>query len=91
MNRGHTHTVDRYSLHRNHRARGSHYRKNKVFSHCIYYKQSFLTLDEIQRRHNSPYKYILLTISVFSHYAYAIQLHSKRGNEVAKALESIFE
>ena len=50
-----------------------------------------LTLDEIQRRHNTPYKYILLAISVYSRYAYAIPLRSKRGVEVAQAIESILE
>jgi hypothetical protein len=50
-----------------------------------------LTLDEIQWRHNTPYKYILVAISVFSHFAYAIPLRSKRDVEVAQALESILE
>ena len=50
-----------------------------------------LTLDEIQRRHNTPYKYILVAISVLSRYAHAIPLRSKRVVEVAPALESILE
>ena len=49
-----------------------------------------LTLDPIQKRHNKPQKYILLAISVFSRYAYSVPFQSKRGNEVAKAVESIF-
>jgi len=53
-----------------------------------------ITLDEIQRRHNSPYKYIPLSISVFSPayaigIAFAIAFWKKRGFEVAKAIESI--
>jgi hypothetical protein len=47
-----------------------------------------LTLDEIQRRHNTPYKYILLAISVYSRYVYAIPLRIKRGAEVSQAIES---
>jgi len=47
------------------------------------------TLDTIQRRYNSPYKYILLAISVFSHCAYASPLRSKKGDEIARAIESI--
>jgi hypothetical protein len=50
-----------------------------------------LTLDEIHMRHNSPYKYIPIGISVYSHYAYAIPLRTKRGVEVAQAIESILE
>jgi len=50
-----------------------------------------LTRDETQRHHSNPYKYILHAICVFSCYAYAIPLRSKRCDEVAKDLESIFE
>jgi hypothetical protein len=50
-----------------------------------------LTLDEIQRRHNTPYKDNLLAISVFSRSAYAIPLRTKRGVEVAQAIESSLE
>ena len=80
-----------YTLHRNHRVYGNHYRKTKAFYPLHILQADLLTLDAIQRRHNKPYKYILLAISVFSRYAYAVPLQSKRGNEVAKALESIFE
>ena len=41
--------------------------------------------------HNNPYKYILLSISVTSRYAYCVPLRSKRGDEVTRALEYIFE
>jgi len=47
--------------------------------------------DEFQRRHNNTYKYILLGNSVFSRYLYGVPLRSKRGDEVARALEFIFE
>ena len=80
-----------YTLHRNHRTRGSHYLKTKAFYPRHILQADLLTLDAIQRRQNKPYKYILLAISVFSRYSYAVPLRSKRGNEVAKALEFIFE
>ena len=50
-----------------------------------------LTVDEIQRRQNTPYKYILLIISVFSRYAYFVLLRTKRVIEVAKAIENILD
>ena len=53
--------------------------------------ENILTLDETQRRQNRPYKYILLSISVFSRNAYDVPLLSKRGDEVTRAPESIFE
>ena len=43
------------------------------------------------RRHNTPNKYIILVISVFSRYPYAIPLWRKRGVEVVKAIESILD
>ena len=52
-------------------------------------QEDLLTLDELQRLHNTHYKYILLAFSVFSHYKYAIPLRTKRGVEVANAIESI--
>ena len=80
-----------YTLHRNRRIRGNHYRKTKAFFPLQILQADLLTLDEIQRRHNTPYKYILLAISVYSRYAYAIPLRSKRGVEVAQAIESILQ
>jgi len=80
-----------YTLHRNHRLRANQYRKTKAFYPLDIMQADLLTLDELQRRHNTPYKYILLAISVFSRYAYAIPLRSKRGVEVAQAIESILE
>ena len=68
--------------------RGSHFRKTKGFFSLQILRADLLDLDEIQRRHNAPFKYILLAISVFSRYAYVILLRSKRGDEVAKALEN---
>ena len=50
-----------------------------------------LTLNEVHRLRNSPYKYNLLAICIFSRYAYTVPLRSKRGDLVYKALESIFE
>jgi hypothetical protein len=50
-----------------------------------------LTLDEIQRRPNTPYKYILLAISVYSRYIYVIPMRTKRGVEIAHAIESILK
>ena len=49
------------------------------------------TLDDIQARHNSQYKNILLSISVFGSSAYVVPLRSQGSNEVARALESIFK
>ena len=51
------------------------------------FQADLLTLDKIQRRYNSSYKYILLCI----YYAYVILLRSQRGDEVDRALESVFE
>jgi hypothetical protein len=81
----------RYNFHQNHRTKGRDYRKPKAFYPWHIFQADPLTLDAIQRPHNKPFKYILLAISVFSWSAYAVPLQSKRGNEVAKALESIFE
>ena len=75
-----------HNIHRNQRVRGNYYRKAKVFFSLHILQAHLLTLNEIQRRYNSPYKYILLAISVFSCYAYAVPLRSKRGDEVATAL-----
>ena len=80
-----------YTLHRNHRVCGCQYRKTKILFPWQILLADLLTLDEIQRRHNEPYKYILLAFYVFSINACAIPLRSKRGDEVAKALESILE
>jgi len=63
--------------------------KLKPFFPLHIIQADLLTLDEIQRRQNTPYKYILLAISVFSHCAHAIPLRTKRGVEVAKDKESI--
>ena len=41
-------------------------------------------------RYNNGNRYILTVIDIFSRYAWAKPLKSKRGNEVAKALRSIF-
>ena len=73
------------------RLRGKQYRQTKAFFPLHIMQTDLLTLDAVQRRHNAPYKYILVAISVFSRYAYAIPLRSKRGVEVARAIESILE
>ena len=80
-----------YTLHRNHRLRSKQYRQTKAFFPLHIMQMDLLTLDAVQRRHNTPYKYILVAISVFSRYAYTIPLRSKRGVEVARAIESILE
>ena len=46
----------------------------------------FLPLDGIQRRHNIPYKYILLAISFYSRFAHAVSLFSKRGMKLLELL-----
>ena len=80
-----------YTLHRNHRLRSKQYQQTKAFFPLHIMQMDLLTLDAVQRRHNTPYKYILVAISIFSRYAYAIPLRSKRGVEVARAIESILE
>ena len=42
-------------------------------------------------RENKGYKYLLTHIDVFSKFATAVPLKSKRGDEVAKAYESIIK
>ena len=79
-----------YTLHQNQRYRGNHYRKIKAFYSLHILQTDLLTLGEIQRHYNSSYQYILIAISVFIGYAYAVTLRSKRGDDAARALESIF-
>ena len=62
------------TLHRNHRGCGRQYQKTKAFFPLLILQTDHLTLDKIQRRHNSPCKYILIAISVFSNYRYTITL-----------------
>ena len=80
-----------YTLHRNHWVHRSHYQKTKAYFPLHALQVDLLTPDEIQRRHNNPYKLILLVISVFSRYAYAVLLCSKIGDEVSSTLESAFK
>ena len=46
-------------------------------------------LDGIQWRYNKFCKYILLKISFFSRYVYAVPLQTKRSVKVTRALESV--
>ena len=78
-----------YTLHRNRRLRTNQYRKTKAFYPLQIMQADLMTLDEWQRQNNKPYKYILFAISIFSRYSYAILLKSKRGEEIAIALETI--
>ncbi|XP_065564460.1 alpha-1A adrenergic receptor-like isoform X1 [Artemia franciscana] len=62
-----------------------------AFLFCWFPFFFILPLHKIHRCHNESCKYILLAVSIFTHYAYAIRLRSKRGDEVSKSLESILE
>ena len=67
--------------------RGSKFVNLKVKKVLLKYNTILLT---ILKCHNNPYKYILLAISAFSRYSYAIPMHSKRCEEITRTLESIF-
>ena len=40
--------------------------------------------------HNSGYKYFVLFIHIFSRYVWTVRLKTKTGQEVVKALKSVF-
>ena len=49
-----------------------------------------IDLRDLSRK-NSGFKYILMIIDVFSKYGWAIPLRTKTGEEVSRALESLFQ
>ena len=53
--------------------------------------QADLVIMDAYSRENKGYNYLLTVIDIFSKYAWAVPLKQKTGEEVAKALESIFK
>ncbi len=74
------------------------YQKTKVFRHVVaFYPDSiwasdlvFMNQDEMIEQ-NEPFKYLLTVIDVYSRYAYARPLKSKKATEVEKAFQDIFD
>ena len=79
-----------YTLHQNQRYRGNHYRKIKAFYSLHILQTDLLNLGEIQRHHISSFNYILIAISVLLAMHMLFHCVQRRGNEAARALESIF-
>lgn len=78
-----------YTLHRNRRIKGPQYRKTFSYGPLDIAQADLLVLDKLHVKHNKPFRYILIVVSIFSRYANAIPLKSKTGAEVAKALDTI--
>lgn len=78
-----------YTLHRNRRIKGSQYRKTFAYGPLDIAQADLLVLDKLHVKHNKPFRYILLVVSIFSRYAIGLPLKSKTGSEVAKALDTI--
>ena len=66
---------------------GNYYRKTKSLFKLHVLQADPINLDEKERRHNNPYKYILHVFSVFCRYAHVVQLQLKKEREVKKLLK----
>ena len=78
-----------YTLHRQARL---HYPTRPYIVHDIDEQWQADLADMIRiKRYNGGHQYILTVIDIFSRYAWARPLKTKRGEEVAKAFKSIFD
>ena len=77
-----------YAVHREDRPR---FKRRRVIAPFKDYQFDADTADmSFYSRHNNGYKYFVLLIDIFSRYVWTVPLKSKTGQEMVKALKSVF-
>ena len=82
-------SVETYTLHRPVRRK---FRRNKVYVPRIDHQWDADLMDMSQiAESNEGYKFVLLTIDIFSRYVWTVPLKSKRADEVRQAFVNVFQ
>ena len=83
------HSQEAYTLHKPLRR---NFKRRMVYVESIdeQFEADLIVFDNYAKE-NKGYKYIFVCIDVFSKYAWASALKSKRGEEIKKCFEKVFE